>query len=219
MKKTLALILALMMAVCMFAACSKDETKKESANAPEDVVSAYMECLMADDDKAVDYTEKDSQGYDMTVDALGSRATIKSQLKEFIGAPESFEEKVSDYFDSFLEKAYSKADFEIGAVNVVEDQATVEVKATSPSYYNIETATNNVDMMAILEENFPEDFEPATEEEADEATFKIMQLLFDAVLEDSSIYEEENIEMELEKQNDKWVIVNIRAVSTASISE
>lgn len=209
MKKTLALILALMMALCVFSACGKDEAEKTTTKTPEDTLNAYMECLIAGDDKALSYAQKDSEGYDTTVDALGSRATIKSQLMSYIGAPDSYEEQVSAYFDDFIDKAYKKGTFEIGNVEIEADKATAEVSATSPSYYSIESAVDNVDMAALIEENFSEGFEPETEEEADAATFKLMQLLFDEVLEDSSIYERETVTIELEKIEDKWVIVDI----------
>ncbi len=107
LKKLLALILALMMAVCVFAACSDDtdtskdeddEKQEEKAtkdndkkvvestvsdeDAVEDVVEKFATLYFSGDESALDYVDENAEDYDELVDGMAAIVEVRSSLDE-----------------------------------------------------------------------------------------------------------------------------------------
>jgi len=168
----------------------------------------YLALVAAYDDKALDYTKESTEGYYGTEEILEEKKNLRNSLLECISLPEEYDERTGEVVDSFIESAYAECIYKIISENSYDDEITVDFYILRPDEDSVISSFESIDMDELLEENFPDEtFE--TEEEAGNAFFKLLELAFDKVLEDSSIYEKKYNTIQLELYDDELLVVNV----------
>ena len=142
MKKLMAIVLALVMAVCVFTACSKEETKVENpaaATSEEDqkaiseVAKNCLDKIVALDETAVEYTVEEKGAFTTISSRIAKTAAFKDS---FVGAIDKWEIADADK-ETLKALAAEKADAilasftadEIGEFTVNGDKANVNCTA------------------------------------------------------------------------------------------
>ena len=187
MKKLLALILALMMAVCVFSACSekeeadkepakteepaKKEPAKEPAEEPEEetssndkdvtaAVTKFSSYYFSGNDKALDYVDKNSTSYTELETGLNEYLTLTgsfSDLVDEMGVPEEYSEDVEKLFTDFADDITALVDTEIITIEADDHEATVKCEIKMPNQENFESELESLDVEEIIANNFTEE--------------------------------------------------------------
>ena len=237
MKKLLALILALMMAVCVFAACgdekaadTKDDEKveektgeKETAEEPaeelsdEDAVKAVMsefsDLYFAGDEKALDYVDKEAEGYENIKRGIEEQQGVREKftgMASSFGLPEEYNEEVEKMGNEFADAVFGKMKITVNKVEINGDEAVAKCTFESPDFDNMEGLMNedvlNEAMSSAFTEEEIEEINNADEKTQMEASVKLIDAVLDLMAEKIEVTSED-LEYNLKKVDGNWIIV------------
>ena len=227
LKKTLALILALMMAACMFSACGeekKEETPaaavKEPAVAVSDEDSAkatmeeFAELYFAGDERALDYVDKNAQGYPALKEGLNSIKGVEEMFDAMsgqMGLPSEYDAEIKKIGTEFVDGIISKMGITVNDVKVDGDVAVLRCTFATPNMDELQNSFTEELMMEAIYSVFTEEeieaIDSADEKTQAEAIIKLLDVMFDMIVDNIEVT---SVEMEytLKKTGNTWIITD-----------
>lgn len=220
-KKILALLLVLLLAVSMFAACSNVDGRDEETGGKkvvkkvsdedlvEDVANDFLEEYTALDSNCMDYLAEDSDAYDYADEIFSEFDGIDEFVDELFGyVGDSFEESgiPKEYSDQLIglmtdiiEEALALTTYEVEEVTVDGDTATVEAVYTMANFDSFGESFENLgdeDFEELVLEYYSEDelVEALEDVTTEEEAIEVLFELIMPILEDEFEKELENIE-------------------------
>lgn len=232
LRKLLALILALMMTICVFAACGEDvvdnkddekvEEKTDKKEEPvkkisdEDAVRSsinkFADLYFSGDEKALEYIDKDAEGYEDVENGINEIKAMEAkftELAENFGLPEQYNKRIEELVNKFADGIFEKMKIIVNDVEVDGYDAVATCDFENPNFNEMdslmsEDALNEAMMTAFTEEEI-EALNYADEEAQAEASVKLIEALFNMVVEKIDVVSE-TIEYNLSLVDGRWII-------------
>lgn len=230
--------MALMMAVCVFAACgddkaadNKDDEKveektgeKDPAEEPaeelseEDAVKAtineFAELYFAGDEKALEYVDENADGYEAIKNGIEEQKNMEEKFAGMaagFGLPEEYNDDVEKISNDFMDDVLGKMKITVNNVEVKGDEAVAKCTFESPDFNNMESIMSDELLNEAMTSAFTEE-EIEEINNADEATqMEASVKLIDTLFDLMAEKIEvisEDANYNLKKVDGEWIIVN-----------
>lgn len=225
--KLLALMMALVMAVCVFSACGNDKKadvgsdkniKKEVIEiSDEDAVKAAMEkfsdLYFSGNEEALGCVSAEAQGYEDIKAGIEEIASVKEKFEgmaESFGLSEEYNNDIKEIATEFMDGVFAKMSITVKDVVVDGNKAVATCTFESPDFDNMDNIIDDELVDEALKSAFTEEELMAIDSEDEKAqaemSLKLIDTLFDMVVLQLEPVAED-IEYNLEKISGDWIIV------------
>ena len=205
MKKVLAIMLALVLAVGLFSACGSEGVSVNEEEVIKQKVSEYIDLSFSGDKAALSYVKEGTEIYTETEEIIKQF----DSMKDLGDIPESYADALNEKVRAFADKIRELANYEITAVSVDGDKATATVKMTVPDF----TQAEKVDAGTLLLQSFDLDeimaLQSGSEEDQGKFMIEFIGVYCDAILEEiKKGSQEDESDFSFEKTDGNWIIVS-----------
>lgn len=207
MKKVLALILALLAALCVFSACGEDKKKIDDNDAVRALACEYIDCLFSGYEAALDYVVKDSENYKKTQEAIEKVSSFKTFAQDN-NVSENYVADLNQKIDNFHNQIIRMNDCHVTETLLENGKATVTVNVKTPKLGEIENIVKKIKESGRVEAMLTE--EERAEYNKSGFSIRYVELFLEEVQKELSLEKETiPVVLNMEKINGDWKIVKI----------